>query len=116
MSLRLFVAALLLAFAAVATAQPQPPAGVTCGRDVEYGTGADEPLKLDIAYPEKSEKPLPCVVVIHGGAWRGGNKDAHINIIHNMAKAGYVSATVQYRFAPKHRFPAQVEDVKCAVR
>ncbi len=112
-----FVALLLpLVFIPSLFAQAKPPAGVAYERDVEYGTGAGEKLKLDIAYPEKSEKPLPCIVVIHGGGWKGGSKDAHINIIHNLAAQGYVSATVQYRFSPKHRFPAQVEDVKCAVR
>ncbi len=33
-----------------------------------------------------------------------------------MAQQGYVSATIGYRLAPKHKFPAQVNDVKCAIR
>ena len=33
-----------------------------------------------------------------------------------LAENGYAAATVQYRLAPKYLFPAQVEDVKCAVR
>ena len=36
--------------------------------------------------------------------------------IFDFAKRDYVSVSVGYRFCPKHRFPAQVEDVKCAVR
>jgi acetyl esterase/lipase len=37
-------------------------------------------------------------------------------IAKDAAAHGYVAATISYRFAPKHRFPAQIEDVKCAVR
>lgn len=95
---------------------PKPPAGVIFQPDIEYGTAGGESLKLDLAMPEKLDKPVPCIVVIHGGAWRGGNKAGHIPQIFDFAKHGYVSVTVGYRFCPKHRFPAQVEDVKCAVR
>lgn len=84
--------------------------------DVVYGKGGDDDLRLDIAIPEDLDGPAPCVVVIHGGAWRGGNKRQHKNEILAFAKQGYVSVTVQYRLCPKHPFPAQVEDVKCAVR
>jgi acetyl esterase/lipase len=95
---------------------PQPPAGIAFERDIVYGTGAGEELKLNLARPEKVEGRLPCVVVIHGGAWRAGNKSGHDQQTWDYAKRGYVSATVGYRFCPKHPFPAQVEDVKCAVR
>ena len=95
---------------------PPPPAGVKSERDVEYGKGGDETLRLDLAWPETLADRAPCVVVIHGGAWRAGNKAQHADLIYKFAQAGYVSASLQYRFCPKHVFPAQVEDVKCAVR
>jgi acetyl esterase/lipase len=95
---------------------PKPPAGVVLHRNLEYGAGGGETVKLDLALPEKRDKPLPCIVMIHGGGWRGGNKDGHIQQIFGFAQQGYAAATVQYRFAPQHKFPAQVEDVKCAVR
>jgi acetyl esterase/lipase len=96
---------------------PKPPEGITFHRNLEYGTGGVETLKLDLALPEKpSAKPLPVIVMIHGGGWRGGNKDGHILQTFGFAQQGYAAATVQYRFAPKHKFPAQIEDVKCAVR
>lgn len=95
---------------------PPPPAGVKIERDVEYGKGGDETLRLDLAWPESLADRAPCVVVIHGGAWRAGNKSAHTDLIYKFAQTGYVSASLQYRFCPKHVFPAQVEDVKCAVR
>ncbi len=45
-----------------------------------------------------------------------GNKSMYDGTIQEFAKHGYVVATVGYRFAPRYLFPAQVEDVKCAVR
>lgn len=111
-----FVGFSICAFSCVAQ-DPNPPEGIAFHRNLEYGTGGGETLKLDLALPEKpSAKPLPVVVVIHGGGWRGGNKDGHIPQIFGFAQQGYAAVTVQYRFAPKHKFPAQVEDVKCAVR
>lgn len=84
--------------------------------DVVYGKGADVDLKLNIGRPKESAGPLPCVVVIHGGGWAAGNKNGHNAQVHDFVQKGYVSATVHYRFAPKHVFPAQIEDVKCAIR
>lgn len=83
---------------------------------IVYGTGGEQKLTLNLARPAEAEGALPCVVVIHGGAWRTGDKAAHNDQIREFARRGYVSATVGYRFCPKDPFPAQVEDVQCAVR
>lgn len=95
---------------------PNVPPGVQYEPDLQYGTGGGEALRLDLARPQDPKSPAPCVLVIHGGAWRGGSKTAHTDLVLGLAKQGYVAATVQYRLCPKHPFPAQVEDVKCAVR
>lgn len=84
--------------------------------DIEYGSGGEEKLHLDLAYPTKGEGPFPAVVCIHGGGWRGGDRSMFRPLVKQLADRGYVAVTVQYRFAPTHKFPAQVEDVKCAVR
>lgn len=111
--MRIAVAAVLFCL----QAQPKPPPeGVAFERDVVYGRAGEEDLKLNLSRPKEGEGPFPCVVVIHGGGWRAGRKEAHDTLTWEFAKRGYVSASVGYRFAPKHRFPAQVEDVKCAVR
>lgn len=111
-----FVACTLLASVGQQQPAAQPPAGVSFQKEIVYGTGAGEELTLNLALPEKADGPLPCIVVIHGGAWRAGNKAGHDRQTWDFAQRGYVSATVGYRFCPKHVFPAQVEDVKCAVR
>ncbi|MFO0870700.1 MAG: alpha/beta hydrolase [Pirellulales bacterium] len=92
------------------------PAGIAYERDLEYGAGGNQPLRLDLARPEQLAQAAPCIIVIHGGAWRGGDKKAHTDLIFKFAQAGYVAVTVQYRFCPQFPFPAQIEDVKCAVR
>src|SRR5438874_4805856 len=119
--LRLVAVTIFLCAPAVAQDQksktpPEPPAGVIYEKDVEFGTGGDTALKLDIARPEKANQRLPCIIVIHGGGWRGGNFKVHVPEMFDFAKYGYVSATVQYRLVPAARWPAQIEDVKCAVR
>jgi acetyl esterase/lipase len=95
---------------------PAVPPGVIYEPDVVYGRGGDTPLHLDMARPETASGPLACIVVIHGGGWRGGNYKQHVPQILDFAKQGFAAATVQYRLVPAARWPAQIEDVKCAVR
>jgi len=85
-------------------------------KDVAYGTGQGETLALDLAAPKGLDHPAPGIVWIHGGAWQGGNKGEFGNLIRESARAGYVAVSINYRLAPKHIFPAQIEDCKCAVR
>lgn len=90
--------------------------------DVQYGTGGGEPLLLNLARPQLDDAarqaagPLPAAVCIHGGGWQGGNRSHFDDLVRQLAARGYVAATISYRLAPKHVFPAQIEDCKCAVR
>jgi acetyl esterase/lipase len=113
------ISTLTLGFAAA----PLAAAEVVVEKDIVYGTGGGKDLKLDLARPEQSSGLLPAIVYIHGGGWQGGNREMYRNDIQEAAKRGYVAVTVSYRLTdpdahgkPKHPFPAQVEDVKCAVR
>ncbi len=92
------------------------PDGVAFEKNVVYGKGGGEDLTMNVARPKDVAGPLPCVLVIHGGGWAAGKKEQHDNLTWEFAKRGYVSATVGYRLVPKALFPAQIEDVKCAVR
>ncbi len=102
--------------AALHAQQPDAPVEIDLVRDVVYGKGGELDLHLDLACPKDLSESAPCIVVIHGGAWRQGDKAMHTREIRRFASQGYVSASIQYRFCPEYRFPAQVEDVKCAVR
>lgn len=92
------------------------PADVIAEYDVRYGTAEGESLLLDVARPKGGTGPYPAIVCIHGGGWRGGDKISFRPLIHLLAQRGYVAISVRYRFAPAHPFPAQIEDVKNAVR
>src|SRR5688500_8356086 len=132
MRFRLALAGLLIvctmtassALAAPAAAQPKPPpgpaaaalpAGVTIERDIAYVPHGDPSQVLDIYLPkEKPSKPLPLVVWIHGGGWKGGSKANAPSAA--MVPMGYIAASVEYRFSQKAVFPAQLQDCKAAIR
>ena len=93
----------------------QLPAGIKMEKDIAYIEGGDEAQKLDIYVPETpSDKPLPLIVHIHGGGWRGGSKFSCP--VAGMALKGYAVASVEYRFSQKAVFPAQIQDCQAAIR
>ncbi|MGD9719877.1 MAG: alpha/beta fold hydrolase [Pirellulales bacterium] len=92
------------------------PIEIEVTRNVVYGNAGGEDLKLDLARPKGLTHPVPGVLWIHGGAWRGGNKEEFSRQIERSAQAGFVAVSIDYRLVPKFLFPAQVEDAKCAVR
>ena len=53
----------------------QLPPGVTALRDLEYGRVGERAMRLDLYLPENTNKPLPLIIWIHGGAWLGGSKE-----------------------------------------
>ena len=58
-------------------------------------------LELDIALPPNSEnKPLPLVVVIHGGGFSGGSKESRWQDTKDYATLGYIGCTINYRLTP----------------
>jgi len=109
-----FVLCAFLTLAVAALAQAPP--GVSVEKDVTYGRAGGVDLKLDLAEPAASTGPVPAIMCIHGGAWMSGSKNDYDPTIRQFAAEGYVAAAIEYRFAPTHKWPAQVEDVKCAVR
>lgn len=84
-------------------------------RDVVFGTGGGRPLKLNIIRPKNPPKtPMPVVVWVHGGAWRAGSKEGRRTL--PLAQRGYFTMSIEYRLSQEARFPAQIEDCKCAIR
>jgi acetyl esterase/lipase len=109
---------LLLCAALALISAPAPAADVkvTTTNDLVYTKVGPAELKLDLAQPAEGAGPFPAVLVIHGGGWRAGNKADNRTALAEFAKRGYVAISPQYRFCPKDTFPAQVHDVKAAVR
>jgi acetyl esterase/lipase len=111
---RIGAVGVIVAASSVISAADDPK--VKTANDLVYTKAGDQELKLDLAAPAEGDGPFPGVLVIHGGAWRAGDKAGNRPILAEFAKHGYVAISPQYRFCPKEIFPAQVHDVKAAVR
>jgi acetyl esterase/lipase len=95
------------------------PAGMTFVGDVAYGETGGEALLLDYLTPDPlPASALPALVWIHGGGWEAGDKRAGWveSLGPDMAQAGFVSFSINYRLSDQATFPAQLHDVKAAVR
>ncbi len=108
---------------ALATEPPATPAANLAGlagsvaRDVTYCTSAEGvPLKMDVYYPASLAAPVPAVVYIHGGGWSSGDKRQGAELFGSLVAADFVVVSLNYRLAPEFPYPAQIQDVKCAVR
>lgn len=73
-------------------------------------------LRMDIIYPEDPEKTYPCIVWICGGAWLQMDRSAHLPYLAGLAREGFVVASPQYRTSNEATFPAQLIDIKSAIR
>ena len=84
--------------------------------DVTYAT-ASAKQKLDLYLPPTGTGPFPLVVWIHGGGWWDGDKllpDGAPQFV--LLARGYAVASTNYRFSTEAAFPAQIYDVKAAIR
>lgn len=81
-------------------------------RGVTFATVGDTTLKLDLHLPD--DPPAGLIVWVHGGAWRGGSRE-NVDLIGLVAR-GWAVASVDYRLSTVARFPAQVHDIKAAIR
>ncbi|MHB8520405.1 MAG: alpha/beta hydrolase fold domain-containing protein [Limisphaerales bacterium] len=113
-------AACALAFLALtapmSAAQLVVPDDVTFLRGIEYANPDHQHLQLDLARPKRAQGRSPAILCIHGGGFRAGNREGYDPLCLKLAEHGYVAVTVTYRLAPRYQFPAQVYDVKAAVR
>jgi acetyl esterase/lipase len=83
--------------------------------DILFGRVDGRDLLLDIARPAPAPDGLiPAIIHIHGGGWEAGVRDASREII--LAENGFFYASVDYRLSWEAPFPAQIQDVKAAVR
>lgn len=73
-------------------------------------------LKMDIIFPREAAKPVPGIVWICGGGWLEMSTCAHLAYLTELARCGFVVASVQYRTSNEAKFPAQLMDVKAAIR
>ena len=80
--------------------------------DIEYAKVGETSLKLDLHRPQGENPPL--IVYVHGGGWRAGSKEDVP--IADLYDKGFAIASVNYRLSTQAVFPAQVHDIKAAIR
>ncbi len=99
--------------------------GVTVHHGVEFGVVEGyRPLLLDLYMPGPAAASGAAIVYLHGGGWAVGSRRRFGRAFASwsptpldlLAQAGFVVATVDYRLSGEARFPAQLHDVKAAVR
>ncbi|MCW5805091.1 MAG: alpha/beta hydrolase [Deltaproteobacteria bacterium] len=89
--------------------------GVHVERDLIYGDDARW-HQLDLYKPISRPKPWPTILYVHGGAFHLLSKDTHWLMGLVFARYGYLVANISYRLAPKHPYPAAIEDTCTAYR
>src|SRR5262245_14603866 len=81
-------------------------------KDIVYASVDGKDLKLDLYLPSKpSVNGL--LVFVHGGAWRGGSKDGVPKV---FIDNGVPIASLEFRQSTEAKFPAQIHDIKAAIR
>jgi acetyl esterase/lipase len=89
------------------------PEGPRVVRDVTFARVGESELRLDLYLPAAGS-PAGLIVWVHGGAWRAGSR-ASVDLL-GMTQLGWAVASVDYRLSTVARFPAQVHDIKAAIR
>lgn len=88
-------------------------------RDLPYAETDNLRQRLDLYLPKKraADRPLPVIVFIHGGGWKGGDKSAGAgNVSRFVASGEFAGVSVGYRLTDEVQWPAQIFDCKAAIR
>lgn len=86
---------------------------------VTFASGVGWQLDADLYRPPKASppvQPVPSVIVVHGGAWRWGDKSDNPQWNQWLARRGYLVLDIQYRLAPAADWRTAVGDIRCAVQ
>lgn len=78
--------------------------------------GSTQPLRLELLVPSGTSAPVPVLIWIHGGGWFSGSRLPIPSGVSALCSRGYAVASVDYRLVPDAIWPAQLHDVKAAVR
>jgi len=89
---------------------------VTIENDVVFGTGGGRDLKCDIYHPPHDALDRPGLLLIHGGGWRTGDRGQLRYYGIQLARYGFVGVACEYRLTGEALWPAQIHDVKAALR
>src|ERR1043165_8670073 len=76
---------------------PKLPDTIVADRDVAYSNVGGRQTMDIVRLRESSGTPRPAILLVHGGGFRGGNKESYIPLAAKLAEHGYVAATANYR-------------------
>lgn len=93
-------------------------ASISVERDIVFGRGGGQELRLDVYRPPAGRSKRTAVVQLFGGGFTRGSKEAAYLTANaqRLAERGYVGIAANYRLAPATRWPGQLHDAKAAVR
>lgn len=98
------------------TLEAQVAAGLEIRKDIEFTRIGDAKLALDAYLPTPAGKPTPCIVWVHGGGFVSGDKSGYPHVLLNpILESGFAMISLNYRIAPRHPFPACVDDVEAGI-
>jgi acetyl esterase/lipase len=98
---------------------PRLPENIRAELDLPYADTENPRQRLDLYLPRapKSDKPLPLVAFVHGGAWQAGDKrTGYFSIAPLLETGDYACASIGYRLSGEATWPAQIHDCKAAIR
>lgn len=91
--------------------------GIERIRDVPYAGDDLRRHRLDVWRSTDAGPRAPVLLQIHGGGWMTGNKDQQARpLLYHLARRGWVCIAINYRLAPKAKWPDQLVDCKLALR
>ena len=116
-----FLSIVAMMLSIMALAQPpgfQMPETNPDFANISYAGDDLEGHKLDIYLPKDGKDKHPLIVVIYGSAWFSNNfkNAAYMSLGKPLTDAGYAVATINHRSSTEAKYPAQINDVKGAIR
>jgi acetyl esterase/lipase len=107
---------------AVSAATATRDSSATTFTTVTYCSDGGKAQTLDIYEPSGATALRPLLIVVHGGSWDSGNAAMDQQnpltqmVVNEVMASGFAVASINYRLAPGDLWPAQITDIRCAVR
>lgn len=89
---------------------------VSIKEGVVIGQGEKKSLKADVFFPPREGEGRPSILLVHGGGWHQGDRSQLKGYGILLARLGFVCMCNSYRLSNEAIWPAQIQDVNCAVR
>ena len=89
---------------------------VSIQEGVVIGKGDNHSLEADIFLPPIKAKNRPAVLFVHGGGWMEGDRSQLRGYAILLGRLGFVCMCNSYRLSNEAIWPAQIQDVNCAIR